>query len=463
MKTINILGNNFASLILANKLAEKKIKVRLFLDGQRAGGHFAGIKQENCLFDIGMTFLEKPSTTKNIDKNFTQFAPNRHYDWVRYGELVAREVDEIFSPILAQVPKVVYDNQLFSDYLIANDMELMRYFDIKLANNPQKYRHMMHAKFKNKNKEFRTIDFETASIFNNGYDIHNLMIMPFLKKITKVNPNKFEAKFHRVLWVPLFWPETIHDFLKFGKVKLENYKFFSPSNGTIAEVVRLLEENLRKMKNVEVLDSAIENATYEYGEFSMYCDNREYHVTLDSIGTSLDRFCALFKLKKPQILDREDLVFGFFLVDRKYAHLLDFSVLNVVDSAYKVYRVSNQGICKVSGHVKLCLEGNLDLLTNYGDEVPLEEKFLDEFTKIFKLPYESVSKKTVVEAMNTLKLPTFSNIKAYEQKVKEIHNTFCVETLTGGLLGYNLTSLNDQIAQALKQYHQIYHTLRVNK
>ena len=58
-------------------------------------------------------------------------------------------------------------------------------------------------------------------------------------------------------------------------------------------------------------------------------------------------------------------------------------------------------------------------------------------------------------AKDALVLPTFSNVTAHEEKTQEVSCLFSNGNFTGHLLGYNVASLNDQMAQALQLYFRL--------
>jgi len=455
MKTVDILGNNFSSLFLAHKLIDEDVQVNLFLDGGRAAGHFAGLRWAESLFDIGMVFLEQPSEQNSSGEKFEDLSPEKRFDWLRYGQALNHEMEKLFSPVPADPVKVLYQGELFADYLISDQLDMLSKFGFALPDMFGNPRHPLHAQYKNDPACYDDIALNKASIFNHGEEMHNEMILPFLEKLTQQDPLTLMAKFHRVLWLPLYWPETIVQILGGASTGLKEYKFFKTASGTIAEKIAAIEAQVKSAQNIEVISEPILRAKWRAGSIELETDDNNFTIQPDCIGLGLSRFCELFGLHAPTISDTEDLAVSFFLVDKELLPAELFSVINVLDKKYKIYRISNQGKCAQTGQVKLSVEANLNMLKPPESGEDLESIFAAELAQIFSTyPSKFVKQKSVV-AKDALVLPTFSNVAAHEEKTQEVSSLFSSGNFTGHLLGYNVASLNDQMAQALQLYFRL--------
>lgn len=455
MNTVNILGNNFSALYLAYKLIDKGVRVRIFLDGCRPAGHFAGIRFQDSLFDIGMVFLEQPSMQSNSDRRLENFSPEKRYDWLRYGQILNHEIEKAFSPVRAHPVKVLYKKNLWPDHMISDRLDILALLPTVMPEMFNSLESPIHAKYKNHAECYKKISIDVASIFNHGEEMHRKIILPFLEKITRQDPKTLMAKFHRALWLPLYWPETIIQTVGGKFSGLEEYKFLKTEAGTIAEKIISIEAQVRSAQNIEVITSRIVKAKWRTNSIELETDDYNFNVQPDCIGIGLGRFCELFGLRPVEISDTEDLVVCFFLVNSEILPADSFSVINILDDEYKIYRVSNQGKCAKTGKVKLSVEANLKLLKTSKNSNKLEDIITAELAQIFSTHPSQFDERKIVVAKNALVLPTFSNVISHEKKTQEIAHLFPRGNFSGHLLGYNLASLNDQMAQALQLYFKL--------
>lgn len=455
METVDIVGNNFAALYLAHKLIDENVHVRLFLDGGRSGGHFAGIKWSDDLFDIGMVFLEKPSDDDNQDTEFRRFVPTKRFDWLRYGKKLNLEIEHLFCPVIADPVKVFYKGVFWDDHLIANNLDVISQSQFSTPENFCTSDFVPHAKYKNNCEVFDEISFQVASIFNHGESIHNDLILPFLKKITQQDPVDLVAKFHRVLWLPLYWPETVKKALAQEVTGLKGYNFYKTSSGVIAEKIVEMGNKVNAARNISVFPNFISKAEWDEGHIKLETDGKEFKIEPNCIGLGLNRFCTLFGMSHFDVPDAEDLAVGFFLVNASTLPLKCFSGLNILDDEYKIYRISNQGKSNKTDQIKLSVEANLKVLQTNNRDKELVDIFANELSQIFGVDRSIFLNGKVIVAKSSLIPPTFLNVSTYEKKIREVSSLYGNAGLTGQLLGYNLTSLNDQLAQSLQIYFKI--------
>ena len=85
----------------------------------------------------------------------------------------------------------------------------------------------------------------------------------------------------------------------------------------------------------------------------------------------------------------------------------------------------------------------------------LVDIFANELSQIFGVDRSIFLNGKVIVAKSSLIPPTFLNVSTYEKKIREVSSLYGNAGLTGQLLGYNLTSLNDQLAQSLQIYFKI--------
>ena len=116
---------------------------------------------------------------------------------------------------------------------------------------------------KDQGNTFESLDYETASLFNHGPDIHSRIIKPFFSKLSSVPCRQIFAKHHRSIWLPLYWQDTIIQQLVIGSSSLEPYRFLVPKSGTIASIIRgLTKKVIDSRRNVRCFSNSIESIFY---------------------------------------------------------------------------------------------------------------------------------------------------------------------------------------------------------
>ena len=138
-------------------------------------------------FDRGMILFEFDALREPEKTRFPQVG-----EWLRSR----CEFNEI------QTPKMLWRGKLWPDLYIANQLDAVREgvcgdtFGIG-----------SHAR--NKAKWNDSYSLEIASIENHGEAFHAEFIEPMCRKISGRPSSEISAKYHRSIWLPLYWPETL--------------------------------------------------------------------------------------------------------------------------------------------------------------------------------------------------------------------------------------------------------------
>ena len=118
------------------------------------------------------------------------------------GEFVRQHIDVVRIPhpeVLFQEP-LPYDGISYApDFFISNHTKAFAY-----SNGFPKT--TLHPYFKSTYSN--EIDYEITSILNNGTAMHEWNAK-FCRKVCGLPTKKILAKYHRALWLPMYWPETL--------------------------------------------------------------------------------------------------------------------------------------------------------------------------------------------------------------------------------------------------------------
>ena len=448
MNTVHILGNNFACLMLADKCSKIGMKVCWFLDGGKAGGHFHGIELDGIALNIGMVQLEKPSGTASNDIDLKKFKPEKPKDWLNYSAQINEAIDKLFNPILTNMPEMFFRGQTFPDFFVSDRLDILQsmFSDIDL---PPSSGDPKHARWKGQSANFLKINYEEASLYNHGQEIHQSIIMPYLAKLTNIPTSKLMAYHHRSAWLPLFWHSTILATLKTQHSTLGAYPFYEPCAGNIASITRQLEHTVRCHANVDVIDAKITNAKIQDGKLFVTTENNKEVIEINVVGSSEKRLAELLGLPKVDLEDRASIAFGVFEISKKALGEFKPPFINVVDQKFSTFRLSFQKThLKPESYFVVC-----EAVANSGQsnsEKLQANQLKREVSLIANCNITDIEFKKLLNAQGVLPLPSFSNVSLHDQQTTNFKNILSDVELTGSLLGYGHNSMNEQICQALR-------------
>ncbi len=135
---------------------------------------------------------------------------------------------------------------------------------------------------------------EVVSLWQHGAQFHDEFIEPMCRKITGRSSSEIAAKYHRSIWLPLYWPETLR-----ARASIRT-PFFYPAEGFSGIVARALEGTISALDSGSEKRVASENARQS---------NLDIHVisTAYVIGKPLERFSVTFVVDKSPIYRVTDL------------------------------------------------------------------------------------------------------------------------------------------------------------
>lgn len=449
MVTLNILGSNLACLLLAEKYSASGQPVYWMLDGGTAGSHFAGLDLDGEAFNFGMVQIEQPGGHLASTQDIKDFKPTIYRDWLNYSALINREIEELFNPIQTQSPSMILGGESHPDFLVSNYLDCLRsnFLANALDSDEDDQR---NAKFKGSGEAFESLDYETASLFNHGPDIHSRIIKPFFSKLSSVPCRRIFAKHHRSIWLPLYWQDTIIQQLVSGSSSLEPYRFLVPKNGTIASIIRGLTKKVVSRKNVRCFSNAINSFYIKNGQPFVKTKLDDNSRRVDVIGVNEKRMSELLGRDPVQMSDFASIEFSYFDIATKLLSNDYPPFINVVDSEHSIFRVSFQKNQSNMDITTLIVESRPDLESAFNNNNDRLSHLAMQLAKIVDCdPFDLRSRK-IINALNILPLPTFDNIALYNKRIEEIRAKLPDVHLTGSLLGFGFGSMNEQIAQALR-------------
>lgn len=456
-----IVGNSVASLVSAIELSSK-FKIAIINPSDKWGAYFSGFHFENGKFDAGMNLLEFTTFTLP-DNDIISYNPEIRYDFARFLSQIEQYV--ISKVDCVEVDSImVFANKIYAnDIIMANSLEILNMLpndviykiqnELELIINAKDK--SLHASKKHSHSDvFLKNSFFSVSIANHGITFHDLFIEPLCKKIFNISSKEFPALFHRLIWLPLYYPETLLSAIK-GKANLNTTKFHYPKIGHFSSIVDALSEKIIANENISILNENIIEII-NIGNFKIKTNLGELETTKLIWGNDLSSLFKSFKF------DLNKLDFEKASITMAFCQILNtniikkFSVLYNIENTSLLYRITNQESCagiENSVYSRLVIEFNSDLLKEM--KIIDNDSILNEINNFLisngfinsKITSESLIVKNLTNAVN---LPSKSNLDKF-MSVSEfiVNNTKDLEII-GSASSFYSASFNDQIIQGLK-------------
>jgi hypothetical protein len=247
--TVLIRGSNLAALVCAVDLVKNGFRTKLLTDHKsKIGGHFAGLRIEDMTIDFGMVLLEPRFS--NRQRSISEYSGQS-------GNLVNefnRSVFDWLESIQIKLDKVkvksFYNGFSYDDFMIADSLSVIDALNISqdeidiLKACSEKRSEQVHPRQKNA-PPLDQMSLKEALTEFYGNSLADFLFQ-IVNKIAGPDALELPVKFHRLFWLPLYYPETILSFIETGKTNLEMLEFWSPRDGGVSGMIQLLVEFLQK-------------------------------------------------------------------------------------------------------------------------------------------------------------------------------------------------------------------------
>lgn len=461
-QTTTIVGNALAGIVAAIELAKKGQTVNLINPAGPWGGYFGGINIEGDLYDCGMVMLEFSAYMPQSGiENLGSYEPAIRNDIGRFLQLVHDWVSVYTDAVEVAMPQMVVDGQYYDDVLLSNAFEAFKdlpFAEAAISELKQLQPSELHAKHKSQGDAFQRLNYAQASIANHGEVMHNKLIAPYLEKVLGIEADKMLARYHRIPWLPLYYPETLLTCFdgRFNQ-DLPPTVFHYPQMGSVAALCKAIIEKAKQYPNIRFVSQAINTLRYQNNQWNVECAESGYASDKLVWTHQPTHLLKLLNLPNAPVTEsKAKLALIFISVDiddLDYAH----SVINFIDKDVCIYRLTNQTHCakRQDKTIKLVAEINLDFYNKlYGettDDHQIKQTILNELISlnILKNRCSPISLE-MRKVPGGFLIPDAASRDAWEADYQTIREHYPQIGLLAMTSGYFVTSFNDQIIQGLK-------------
>lgn len=431
---IYIIGNSYSCLLLSTLISNRK--VYLICDKQFLGGVFNGYTSPLGHFDLGMNYIE---IYKERENDIKLFNPNKRNDFLKFTHKINKYFKDNFKLKKVPVGLSYINGELHEDFIIFDKLSFLSKIprtDKEAILSQLNFSKKIHPSNKYSNKDYQNYSYKYICKTLYGSFFYENYLEPFLKKVFNCDGSEIPAIFHRLAWMPLYYPETIKDAINGVFIKVTNH-FYYPETGNFNKVVAPLKDIIQNSSNIEISNKKVQFTSNQ----SIKLDNKILKSNDVFIGKNIK------KLSNEDSPSRTSLILVFTKIKSNNLNKV-FSVINVIDNKTPIFRITNQSIhSRGDDFYKLCFEVNKDYLLNNFNEINV----IDEINA-FLLKNKIVKKMLSSDMMlvkyfdQIIELPTFKNFESFNN-TKIMFNNF---NLLSPAMSFFSNSLNEQITESIK-------------
>jgi len=446
-----LIGNGLAILIGAYEIARHGQAVRILTDGKTLGGHFAGTEIDGQGFDVGMVMLEEVIPAR-AGADIRTYDPNVRNDWTRFGDIASRWLREQVDLVRVPTPECLLEGKRVPDYLIANRLDAMFGADAPTILPRSDPRHSSH---KNEPGIYDSLTYAQAVVLNHGASFHERFIEPFVKKVMGVSSEAFLARYHRIAWVPLYYPETLARAVCSNSTGLLEYAFWTTPEGYVGQLVLDLHEKLKRMPHVSILTTPLKSLREESGRWIAVLNNSEnYESSRLALGLTPERTCVLLGIPISATSLAASVTVLFAKV-RSVSISDPQSCTLLMDDKLSSYRLTDQDALAgldPEWH-RVTIESTPKLLGSRYPTLKEGDALKHELAALLGVPeYDESAIRPLkcITAQNAFAVPTAKEVARASGLSAAIALAAPGAVLTGSLLNYGVASFNDQLVQGIK-------------
>ncbi len=471
---LTLVGNSLAVLVAATERARHGLRTVVINPGGPWGGYFGGIQADGRRWDAGMVMYEftsfrQPATPPAL----SSYDPLQRNDIGRFCGVVRDYVEGRQATRAVEPPQMWLQGRLLPDMLLANGLAALPELSCAPAALAE-LRHQVeaarlspwHASRKSAwladgrraAGDSALLDCDSVSRLNHGAVLHDAVFAPFAHQVLGRNASHLAALYHRIPWLPLYWPETLLSWLEGQPQSLPATVFTYPLHASVADLCALLAAQMQASPWVTVHQDRVLSVERGARGFVVQLERKAcIHTARLGWGqTPCQGLLASGSAAVPPPEQRLPLLLAFIRIPRK-ALRREFSVLHIADSASGAYRINNVSLCAgetESDSVRLVLEANPDRFAAHhgalSDDVAIGRAVMDDLAGLGLI--DDVQTPEFIKLLNmvgALPLPTAEGLSAQaEQRALLLARWPGIE-LFANSAGPFATSLSDQIVQGL--------------
>lgn len=454
-----IVGNALAGMVAALELARQGKPVTLVNPGGPLGGYFAGLEIDGVMFDAGLVKFELDGYLGQTSQ-LSSYEPMRRNDVGRFLNIVHDWALQYAPLHQFDMPKMWLGGQLYDDVVLSNSYHSFSHLPFAQESIKELQTNApaadIHAREKANGERYHTLDYLTASLANHGKSMHDNIIAPYLMKAQGVTADKMLARYHRVAWLPLFYPETLLASFQGQPVSLKPTVFHYPKQGGVGGIVKQVRQQVLAHPNISYIQKPVQAVEKTGTGWQLQLADETLqgeHLVWTGAPAALLKSLG----KQPTVVQEIKSPIAVLFLRIKKADIRDVhTLLHVLDMDKCAYRITNQTACadNQTDDMNIVVEFNQDYFKRlYGEPASDETiiiKLLDELAAMRMVAPGTQPLIAVIKRIpGGFLVPDAAARDAWESDRQAVAQLYPEIGLLAMSSGFFATSLNDQVVQGL--------------
>jgi hypothetical protein len=457
-------GNYLTSLVAALGLARAGKRVCVVNPLPGWGGHFTRMTVAGIKFDPGAISHEFTVYSDEQLSNPMQFDSRRRNDVARFNRHIEEFTRANIELNRTTLPDTVYGGKFFPDVITSNRLDILQHpvLAARIAAEQEflagSIENDLHPRDKKSNPAYVRKSYYDASVKNHGATLHSAIFEPIFHKMSGVSTTRLLALYHRIAWLPIYYPETLRSQFQAQPQKLPETSFCYPKAGYIGVLGETLVQHLHDA-GVTIVRDPVESiddkpdctALVMKGGRRLEAPHVAWSLAHDQIVSSITG-------APPNKFERWSAMLVFALVPKRLLSK-DFSVLYVPDDSIVFYRACNQSSSAGMDEeqVRIVVEVNPEFaaaqgLASEADVLQRVKRDLASLGIVGDPEHFNIVGSRVMR--NVLLLPSQENWQLLEMERDILLEAYPRVQFTRNVEAFFTDTLNDQIIKGMKLVEQ---------
>lgn len=459
-----LAGNYLTSLVAALGLARAGKRVCVVNPLPGWGGHFTRMTVAGISFDPGAISHEFTVYSDEQLSDPLQFDSRRRNDVARFNQHIEEFTRANIELNRTALPNTVYGGQFFPDVITSNRLDILQHplLAARIAAEQEflagSSENDLHPRDKKSTPTYFRKSYYEASLQNHGATLHSAIFEPMFHKMSGVSSTRLLALYHRIAWLPIYYPETLRSQFQSQPQQLPETSFSYPKAGYIGVLGETLVQRLQDA-GATIIRDPVESIDDQPGSTALVLKGGR-RIEAPHVAWSLahDQIVSKITGAPPNKFERWSAMLVFALVPKRLL-TKDFSVLYVPDDNIIFYRACNQS-SSAGMHeeqVRVVVEINPEFAAAQGlaSEADVVERVKHDLASLGIVGDPEHLNIVGARVMrNVLLLPSRENWQLLEKERDILLEAYPRVHFTRNVEAFFTDTLNDQIIKGMKLVEQ---------
>lgn len=457
-----LVGNALAVQVAALERARCGLRTLAINPGGPWGGYFAGIQIGARRWDAGMVLYDCiPWSASDAPPPLAGYDPMRRSDVTRFCATVTKWVDRHQRTRDVDPLQMWTSGRALPDLLLGDGLAALPQLpcaeaaraqlrDIVCTPGPWHASHKLGWP--------ADVGYDMVSRLNHGSVLHEAVFAPFARKVLGTDSHALPALYHRLPWLPLYWPEMLSMRLEGWPQQLPPTVFRRPIGASVADLCADLSKQMDASPLVDVRHDRVLHVERDGAGFALALQRggRVHAARLGWAQTPRQGLAACGAGAAASTAAEVRLPLTLvFLQFGAHARARRFSVLHTIDSDTGCYRIFDASDADEGTPLRLVLESHSDVLARHHGPLPDDAAVLRaaraDLARVGAVaPAAAPTVAHVLRLPGARPLPTADGLAGFEADRAELLRRLPGAELLAASAGPFATALADHVVQGLQ-------------